>query len=127
MSGITLKSFQLKSTLSRFVIYYSEGDIVIIQWSVPIGSTDTLDVMVLDMENYTSFVDGFAFETFYLNNNTIHGIVVYQNISVGLYFIVFRNDQLSGLNFGYQFTLVEAEPSCDCNTTCNCNCTYTHP
>ena len=31
---------------------YSEGDIVIIQWFVPMGSGDTLDVMVLEEENY---------------------------------------------------------------------------
>jgi len=111
------------NTWTSIHFYYSEGDIVIVQWSVPIASSDTLDVMVLDQENYTSFINGFAFDTFYLNNNSVNGTVVYQNIAIGLYFVVFNNDQPSGMNFGYQFTLVEAEPSCDC--TCNCTCTYT--
>lgn len=104
--------------------YYSEGDIVIIQWFVPMDSGDTLDVMVLDEENYTLFVDGYSYDTFYVNNNTINGIVTYQNITEGLYFVVFTNDHPSnGMSFGFQFTLVEADSSCDCN--CNCNCTYT--
>ena len=100
--------------------YYTEGDIVIIQWFVPMGSGDTLDVMTLDKENYTLFVDGYSFDTFYVNNNSVNGIVVYQNITEGLYFMVFSNDHPSaGMNFGFQFSLVEAD------TTCDCSCVYT--
>jgi len=111
------------NTWTSIHFYYSDGDIVIVQWSVPIASTDTLDVMVLDHENFISFSNGLSFDTLYLNNNSVNGTILYQDISVGLYFVVFSNDQPFGMNFGYQFTLVEAEPSCECS--CNCNCTYT--
>ena len=101
--------------------YYSEGDTVIIQWFVPVGSSDTIDVMVLDKDNYSNFTDGFTFDTFYVNNDSSNGFVIYQEIPEDLYFMVFTNDQPGGMNFGYQFSLIEADTTCNCN----CNCTYT--
>ena len=102
-------------TWTSLHFYYSEGDMVIIEWYVPTGSSDTIDVMVLDQDNYSLFVDELTFEKYYENNNTQYGYVIYEDISEDLYFLVFRNDQGSGMTFGYQFTLIEADTTCECS------------
>jgi len=99
-----------------FHFYYSDGDMVIIQWFV-VSTPESVDFMILNEANYSLFVDDLGFETFYLNNNSFEGHVIYQDIPEDLFFMVFTNDQSGGMSAGFQFSLIEADT--------NCTCTYT--
>jgi len=89
---------------------YSQGEKLVASWHQ--NPPDTVDVMVLNIANYSLFLDGMSFETVLTMNNSEDGHFILEDLPADVYVVMFYNDQAFGVGVFYQVTLVELPCVC---------------